>query len=61
MMRKQEQTKRLTLKKLQLTKISNPQKVLGGTQLNQNLELANADGCTYPENASKQKDDSLHI
>lgn len=61
MMKKQTQTKKLVFKKLQLTKINNLQKILGGTQFNQNLELEGGDGCKYPENASKQKDDSLHI
>ncbi|UPQ74660.1 hypothetical protein [Chryseobacterium nepalense] len=45
MMKKQTQTKKLVFKKLQLTKINNLQKILGGTQFNQNLELEGGDGC----------------
>ncbi|MDF2551628.1 MAG: hypothetical protein K0R36_3139 [Chryseobacterium sp.] len=62
-MKKQEKVKKLSLKKLQITKINDLSKIYGGTR---NGGLENGDGgdggdCKFPENASKVKDDSLHI
>lgn len=64
-MKKQKTTKKLTFKKLQITKINNPEKIFGGTGVNTKLGFENdnggGDGCMFPENASKVKDQSLHI
>lgn len=59
-MKKQKNVKKLSLKKLQITKINDLSKIYGGTR---NVGLENGDGgdCKFPENASKVGDDSLHI
>jgi len=60
-MKKQKKVKKLSLKKLQIIKINDLGKIYGGTR---NVGLGNDDGggdCRFPENASKVKDDSLHI
>ena len=66
-MKKQKIEKKLTLKKLQIAKINNPEKIFGGTGVNTKLGLVNdsvdvgGDGCMFPEDASKVQDHSLHI
>lgn len=60
-MKKQKTTKKLTLNKLQITKINNPEKIFGGTKLGLENDNGGGDGCMFPENASKVKDQSLHI
>ncbi|MEE6130041.1 hypothetical protein V2E39_21775 [Chryseobacterium arthrosphaerae] len=47
MKKRTQNEKKLSLKKLQMAKINNPGKILGGTQ------LVFENGCTFTPNASK--------
>jgi len=59
-MKKQKKVKKLSLKKLQITKINDLSKIYGGTR-NGGFENGGGDDCKFPENASKVGDNSLHI
>lgn len=55
MKKTKQNEKKLSLKKLQISKINNLGRVQGG-KLTTGFEIIGDDGCMFPENASKIKD-----